>query len=263
MLNLSAVIPAQGALVAHTEDQVVAELAAGNACCPVISYGESETCQWSLSDLKVDGLTSTFRVHHQGKEMGTCQLPMPGLHNCLNGLAVIALLHFLGFEFSEIVQGLSSFEGVKRRQQIRGVVQGVTVIDDFAHHPTAVRETLNALRLAWPSNRLLVVFEPRTNSSRRAVFQATYTTAFAAADQVIIRKHVPLDTVPLSEQFSSPQLAADLQALGQEACCFDDTEAIVAYLKKTCQSGDIVVILSIGGFDGIHERLLTMLEQIE
>ncbi|WP_240194806.1 UDP-N-acetylmuramate:L-alanyl-gamma-D-glutamyl-meso-diaminopimelate ligase [Desulfobulbus rhabdoformis] len=255
-------IPPGGALVAHTEDPVVAELAANNAVCPVISYGTNESCQWFLTDLQVKGLSSSFRVHYQGKEIGTCQLPMPGLHNCLNGLAVIALLHRLGFTFEDIVQGLSSFEGVKRRQQIRGVVGGVTVIDDFAHHPTAVRETLNALRLAWPNNRLLVVFEPRTNSSRRAVFQSTYTTAFSAADKVLIRKHVPLDTVPLSEQFSSPQLAADLQTRGTEAYCFDDTEAILTFLEKTCRSGDIVVILSNGGFDGIHERLLTILGKL-
>ncbi len=251
-------IPAGGVLVAHIEDAVVAELAA-KAVCPVIGYGTGGACQWRLDELVVTGLSSEFSVYHQGVQLGRCRLPMPGKHNCLNALAVIALLHHLGFGFAEITSGLAAFEGVKRRQQIRGVVGGVTVIDDFAHHPTAVRETLSALRLAWPQNRLLVVFEPRTNSSRRAVFQQDYTCVFDAADQILIREHVPLDTLPLAEQFSSPQLAKDLQARGKAAQAFADTEAILETLVQTCHSGDVVVILSNGGFDNIHERLLTLL----
>ena len=253
-------IPPTGALVAHIEDPVVAELAASHAACAVISYGTSAHCEWYLDELSVNGLSSTFSVYHKTKKLGRCRLPMPGLHNCLNGLAVIALLHHLGFGFDDICNGLGSFEGVKRRQQIRGVVRGVTVIDDFAHHPTAVRETVNALRLAWPDNRLLVVFEPRTNSSRRAVFQADYARVFDGADRVFIREPVPLDTVPLEEQFSSSRLAADLRSLGKDAASYVDTDSILEALIQTCQGGDIVVILSNGGFDGIHERLLTLLK---
>lgn len=254
-------IPPEGALVAHLDDPVVAELAARNARCPVIGYGTGTGCEWRLSDLQVQGLNSTCSVHHQGRLLGRCHLPMPGLHNCLNGLAVIALLSRLGFGFEAIVAGLASFEGVKRRQQIRGVVRGITVIDDFAHHPTAVRETLNALRLAWPDNRLVVVFEPRTNSSRRAVFQQDYAGVFTAADRVLIRQHVPLDTMPLDEQFSASQLAADLAAQGKPARAYADTDAILDALVAECTSGDVVIILSNGGFDGIHERLLTLLRQ--
>jgi UDP-N-acetylmuramate: L-alanyl-gamma-D-glutamyl-meso-diaminopimelate ligase len=254
-------IPADGALVAHMEDPVVAGLAVAHAACPIVGYGTSADCEWRLGELNVNGLSSEFSVFHQGKRLGRCRLPMPGLHNCLNALAVIALLHRLGFVFDEIASGLASFEGVKRRQQIRGVVRGITVIDDFAHHPTAVRETLNALRLAWPDNRLFVVFEPRTNSSRRAVFQEDYARVFTAADRIYIRAHVPLETVPLEQQFSSSRLAADLRALGKVAQSFDKTDAIIAALAQTCQSGDIVVILSNGGFDGIHDRLLTRLGQ--
>lgn len=251
-------IPAAGVLVAHVDDAVVAELAA-QAACPVIGYGTGADCQWRLDQLVVTGLSSEFTVYHQGVQLGRCRLPMPGRHNCLNALAVIGLLHHLGFGFAEIANGLAAFEGVKRRQQIRGVVRGVTVIDDFAHHPTAVRETLSALRLAWPQNRLLVVFEPRTNSSRRAVFQQDYTCVFDGADQILIRQHVPLDTLPLEEQFSSPQLAKDLQARGKAAQAFVDTEAILATLAQCCTTGDVVVILSNGGFDGIHDRLLSLL----
>jgi len=253
-------IPAEGALVAHIEDPVVAELAPA-ARCPVIGYGVGAACEWRLADLQAHGLASDFAVHHHGQLLGRCRLPMPGLHNALNALAVIALLSRLGFAFERIVDGLSSFEGVKRRQQIRGVVRGVTVVDDFAHHPTAVRETLNALRLAWPDNRLVVVFEPRTNSSRRAVFQQDYARVFGAADQVLIREPVPLENLPLNEQFSSAQLAATLRSNGIKAKSFPDTDAILDVLSRASQPGDIVAILSNGGFDGIHERLLTLLGQ--
>ncbi len=252
-------IPPQGALVAHLDDPVVAELAKV-ALCPVIGYGRGSGCEWRVVDLQVRGLASEFTVVHRGQPLGRCRLPMPGVHNCLNALAVIALLSHLGFAFETIVQGLASFEGVKRRQQVRGVVRGITVVDDFAHHPTAVRETLQALRLAWPDTRLVVVFEPRTNSSRRAVFQQDYATVFGSADQVLIREHVPLETVPISEQFSSGQLAADLALRGIQAHAYADTEAILDALARQCQPGDVVVILSNGGFDNIHQRLLTLLE---
>ena len=253
-------IPPDGALVAYTDDPVVAELAA-QARCPVIGYGLSEHCDWRLVAHSASGLTSEFAVVRHGQALGRCRLPMPGRHNGLNALAVIALLSHLGFDFAAITAGLAAFEGVKRRQQIRGVAGGVTVVDDFAHHPTAVRETLAALRLAWPNSRLIAVFEPRTNSSRRAVFQEQYAAVFHAADLVVIRQHVPLDTVPLNQQFSSSRLAADLRDRGVQALALADTDAILAHLKGHCRSGDVVAILSNGGFDGIHDRLLAQLGQ--
>ncbi len=252
-------IPADGVLVACLDDPVVAETAA-LAACPVISYGTGEQCRWQLRDLEVRGLSSRFAVYRDGQLFGRFTLPMPGLHNGLNALAVIALMDHLGFTANAIGIGLASFEGVRRRQQIRGVAGGVTVIDDFAHHPTAVRETVNALRLAWPGRRLIVVFEPRTNSSRRAVFQQQYSSAFAGADLVLVREHLPLDSVPPSEQFSSSRLVRDLQARGLAAHYFADTDAILDFLAGQCCEGDVVAILSNGGFDNIHQRLLSRLQ---
>jgi UDP-N-acetylmuramate: L-alanyl-gamma-D-glutamyl-meso-diaminopimelate ligase len=251
-------IPPAGVLAICMDDPVAAGLA-GSARCPVVGYGMGADCEWQLTDLRAKDLSIEFTVMHRGNPLGRCTLPMPGRHNGLNALAVIALLHHFGFGFDAIVASLAAFEGVKRRQQVRGVIRGVTVIDDFAHHPTAVRETLHALRLAWPENRLIVVFEPRTNSSRRAVFQEQYTCVFGDADQVLVREHVPLDGVPMSEQFSSVRLAADLAAQGVSARAFPDTEAILAELSDLCRTGDVVVILSNGGFDNIHERLLAQL----
>ena len=255
-------IPVRGALVAHLDDPVVAELAR-EARCPVIGYGLADGYEWRYDDFEPRGLASEFSVFRRGQLQGRCRLPMPGRHNALNALAVIALLTRLGFPFASIAAGLGSFEGVKRRQQVRGVAGGVTVVDDFAHHPTAVRETLQALRLAWPDSRLVVVFEPRTNSSRRAVFQDDYAGVFGDADRTLIRAHVPLDTVPADEQFSSARLAGDLRARGLQAEACADTDAILDALAGSCRSGDVVAILSNGGFDNIHERLLARLGQAD
>lgn len=248
-------IPSDGVLVAHTDDPVVRELAE-QARCPVISYGFEKGCQWQVEDISVTGLRSTFRLRRDNGLQTTCTIPMPGRHNVLNATAVIALMEHLGFSLEVIARGLKSFEGVKRRQQIRGCAAGITVVDDFAHHPTAVRETVHALRQAWPDNTLIIVFEPRTNSSRRAVFQNDYVSAFTGADQVIVRNHIPLDDIPLEEQFSTIQLVQEIRATGIKADHFDDTDGIVDYLDQHARQGDVVVVLSNGGFDNIHERLL-------
>ena len=158
-----------------------------------------------------------------------------------------------------IKKGVASFEGVKRRQQIRGEVNAITVIDDFAHHPTAVRETVRALKLAWPDRRLVIVFEPRTNSSRRSIFQDQYTAAFDEADIVVVREHVPLDNVPADQQFSSKQLVEDLASTGKNAHYFSDTDQILGFLSELSLPGDVVAILSNGGFDNIHQRFLDIL----
>ncbi|MGX9727256.1 MAG: UDP-N-acetylmuramate:L-alanyl-gamma-D-glutamyl-meso-diaminopimelate ligase [Candidatus Electronema sp. VV] len=248
-------IPKEGALVACMDDPIVAETA---ALCSgqIIGYGTGANCRWRLADFAANGLGSTFAAHKDSNLFGEFTLPMPGKHNALNALAVIALLEHVGLSCEEIRCGLASFEGVKRRQQVRGEVNGITVIDDFAHHPTAVRETISALRLAWPERRLLVVFEPRTNTSRRAVFQRDYETAFAGADMVVVREIMPLDHAAPGDSFSSQQLAAALNEQGIPAEYFPDTDTILAFLLKQARPGDVIAILSNGGFDNIHVRLL-------
>ena len=251
-------IPAHGVLVAHTDDEVVRELV-GHARCPVVSYGLEDNCRWQVKEVTAQGLSTTFSLVFDSKNVGEFTLPMPGVHNVLNATAVIALLHHLGFPLDAVRQGLATFEGVKRRQQIRGCVAGVTVIDDFAHHPTAVKETVKALRMAWPASRLIIVFEPRTNSSRRSIFQQDYAVAFQGADQVIVREHIPLDDIPGEQQFSSITLVKDLEERGLEAAYFPDTDAIITHVAGVATDGDVIAVLSNGGFDNIHDRLLTML----
>jgi UDP-N-acetylmuramate: L-alanyl-gamma-D-glutamyl-meso-diaminopimelate ligase len=258
--NFIRLLPPEGLLVACLDDPVVAELVADSPA-RVIGYGSKAAASWRLGEVQAAGLTSSFPVWKDGLLRGEFTLPMPGQHNALNALAVIALLTELGLAHEEISQGLISFQGVKRRQQIRGEVQGITVVDDFAHHPTAVRETIRALRLAWPQRRLLIVFEPRTNTSRRAIFQHEYARAFAGADMVLVREIVPLAYATPDGNFSSEQLAAALNQQGIPAHFFPDTEGILDFLFKKAQSGDVIAILSNGGFDNIHQRLLERLER--
>lgn len=253
-----ALIPPDGVLVACMDDPVVAELAT-RAVCPVLSYGSDPGCLYQMGDLKVHGLVSEFTVSKQGVELGRFTLPLPGRHNSLNGTAVIALMDYLGFTVGAISRGFSTFEGVKRRQQIRGEVNGILVIDDFAHHPTAVRETINALRLAWPEKRLIIVFEPRTNSSRRDIFQERYAESFAGSDMVVVREPVPLADIPAEKQFSSERLVQDLRYRDLDAWYFPDTETILDFLVGHARENDVVAIFSNGGFDSIHERLLSRL----
>jgi len=253
-----AIMPQDGCVVACFDSPVGKEITA-RAPCPVIGYGTNNEAEWSLSELEVKPGATFFTVRHRGEFYSRCKSPMPGRHNALNALAVIAVLQRLGLDADTITSGLSSFEGVRRRQEVRGSVNNITVIDDFAHHPTAVRETLAALRQAYAGHRLVAVFEPRTNSSRRQIFQKDYVTAFDAADLVIVREPVPLPDFPVDQLFSSRQLAADLACRNIQALSFADTDEILAHLQDILLPGDVVAILSNGGFDNIHIRLLDML----
>ncbi len=251
-------LPADGLIVAHLDDPNVAEVLA-DAPCEVQGYGFSPDLTWSLADVRADQGLTHFQVNHQGKPWAALAVQMPGRHNCLNSLAVTAVLHRLGLAPEQINSALSSFGGVKRRQEVRGIEGGITVIDDFAHHPTAVRETLAALKDAYAGQRLVTVFEPRTNSSRLAIFQEDYISAFDAADLILIRNPLPLENVPAAELFSSIQLASDLRTRGLDTRTFADTDLILAHLMTILTAGDVVAILSNGGFDNIHSRLLEQL----
>jgi len=252
------IIPANGCLVACLDDPLVREIIK-EAKCRVIGYGFQPELDWRLENVQVKPGSTHFDVIRHGKPYATFKSPMPGRHNGLNSLAVIAVLAQLGIDKQAIIDGLQNFEGVKRRQEIRGVVDGITVIDDFAHHPTAVRETLLALKEAYIGHRLLAVFEPRTNSSRRRVFQKTYVASFDHADQVITKEPIALTNIPEEQRFSSRELTEDLVTRGKDALYFGTTDEIIEYLISHSREGDVIVILSNGGFDNIHTRLLDRL----
>ncbi len=256
--RLMTIMPKDGCIVACYDSPVVQEIVA-KAPCPVLSYGMDEGSDWSIRNLDVTPEGTFFDVVHKGRLFSPCKSPMPGQHNALNGLAVIAVLDRLGLDKKAITSGLSSFEGVCRRQEVRGVVNSITVIDDFAHHPTAVRETLTALKQAYKGHRLVAVFEPRTNSSRRQIFQKDYVSSFDQADLVFVREPLPLPDFPADQLFSSKQLASDLTARNIAARSFAGTDQILEHLQDTLLPGDVVAILSNGGFDDIHTRLLHIL----
>ncbi len=256
--KLVALMPSDGTLIANLNDPVVAEVCQG-AACPVLGYGEGQGLTWTLTGLEVRAEGTSFTALKDGVAFGRFTSRMPGRHNAMNTLAVVAVLARLGFTAEAIAEHLPRFPGVRRRQEVRGEVRGVTVIDDFAHHPTAVRETLTALRAAYPGRRLVAVFEPRTNSSRRRVFQDDYVLVFDQADEILIKEPQPLAILAEEERFSGCQLSRELEQRGHRAACFADTDAIIATLSRNSKDGDVIAIMSNGGFDNIHTRLLDAL----
>jgi UDP-N-acetylmuramate: L-alanyl-gamma-D-glutamyl-meso-diaminopimelate ligase len=249
-------LPPDGLLIANFDDKNVVDIAA-EAPCAVESYGLDPSYTWALDTIQIDNAISRFDVLKNGKLWSAMTVGLPGRHNCLNSLAVCAVMHHLDISPSTINKGLESFAGVKRRQEVRGIERGITVIDDFAHHPTAVRETLAALKSGYSDRRLVTVFEPRTNSSRRAIFQKDYAAAFDSADLILLKEPSPIEGLEKEDLFSSAMLASDLINNGKMAAeAFETTDDILNRLKNILQEGDVVAILSNGGFDNIHVRLL-------
>lgn len=199
-----------------------------------------------------------FRLLRREEDLGLFTLPMAGEHNVRNALAAIAVGVDVGIPIDTLREGLSMFLGVKRRLEVVGTRRGVTVYDDFAHHPTAVAETLRAMRTAAPGRRLWAIFEPRSASSCRRVFQADFARAFAGADQVVLAS-VFRSSLPEAERLSEAELIRDLGRAGVPARHIPTVDAIVAALTAEARDGDVVVIMSNGGFDGIHRKLIEAL----
>ncbi len=181
---------------------------------------------------------------------------MPGGHNLGNFLACAAAAQEIGIDPAAIQRAMTNFSGVKRRQEIRGIKRGITVMDDFAHHPTAVKETIAALKPLYREGRLIAVFEPRTNTSMRTFFQDIYPEAFTQADMVFVCQPCSKKVIPQSQRFSIETLVRDIQKAGGNAHGFASVEEILDFLPGNLQSGDLVLIMSNGGFDNIHDRLL-------
>ncbi len=256
--RLLSIIPEDGLLVAYGPDSRVREILP-QARCPVQTYGPDSRWDWHLEALEISGERSGFKVYHGNQYVTSFDSPLAGQHNALNFLSLLPILLRIGLSPDDIAKGLAGFQGVHRRQEIRGEQAGVTVIDDFAHHPTAVRETIQSIRTRYRGRRLIAVFEPRTNTSRRNIFQQEYPVSFDGADVILIREAPGLEKIPEEERFSSSRLVEDLVASGKRACYFSDTDGILAFLSSGLRKGDVVLIMSNGGFDDIHERLLDVL----
>lgn len=253
-------MPGDATLIAFGDDPVVCELI--RTCpCRVQTYGTGDGLFWKLEELEVDPPWTRFSVRRDGRPHGRFSTPMMGSHNALNALSTIAMADRMQLPIAAVEEALKTFAGVRRRQEVRGESAGVTVLDDFAHHPTAVRETLRAVLPHYPGRRLIAVFEPRTHSSMRKVFQQVYTKVFDPAALVCIREPSMLHKVPARERFSAERLVADLQRRGQNAHYFTGTDEILDFLEQRLLPGDVVLIMSNGGFDNIHERLLERLRE--
>ncbi len=251
-------MPEEALLIACDGSPTVQELAA-QAPCWTTSYGFEKRSPWRLENVRPDPPWTHLEVTARGEPFGTFKTPLMGRHNALNALSVIAVAHDLRIPKDFVSEALKTFEGIKRRQELRGIKRGITVIDDFAHHPTEVRETLAAVRAFYANRRIVAVFEPRTNSSMRKVFQTAYPNSFDDADLICIRKPPMLHKIPAEDRFSSEQLTTDLVNRGKRAFYFPNTDAIIEHIAHVAQPEDVILIMSNGGFDNIHERLLERL----
>ncbi len=229
---------------------------------PVLTYSGKGVAgaRFGVGKTKQEGEWNCFEITDGGKVIDELKLRIPGAHNVSNAIAVYVLCRELGLSAAEVKRGFESFSGVKRRQEERGEVRGVLVIDDFAHHPTAVKETLQALKRRYAGRRMTAVFEPRSATSRRKIFQKDYADAFSEADQVFIAAPYDQTKIQASDQFSSDQLVGDLAGRGKKAAVMPTVEEGVAAVARASQKGDLIAVLSNGGFGGFIPKLLDALK---
>ncbi len=255
MVNL---LPKRGRLIAFDGSQAVSECCA-KAFCSVERYGFAADSFWRVSNLSQRGSVTRWTLHRGGEVFAELEMPMAGEHNALNATAAAALAAGQGIPAAAIRKALRTFKSVKRRLEVRAEVAGVTVIDDFAHHPTAIRETLRALRGAYPATglggRLWAVLEPRSNTLRRNVFEAELIESLANADEVVIAEVFKSEAIPVAERLEPERVLDGLRRRGAAARMCADAEAIVLSITPELREGDVVAVLSNGGFGGIYEKL--------
>ncbi len=257
-------MPREGTIVAALAHEGVRDVVRG-APCRVVGYGVGSggDFDYAATDLSSDERGTRFVLRGPGGAAVSTLVPLYGAHNIENAVAGLGAVVELGVPLADAAAALAQFRGVRRRLEVRGEARGVTVLDDFAHHPTAVSATLEAVRARYPGRRVVAIFEPRTNTSRRKVFQQQYAQSFDRAGTVVIRivPDTPIysATGEVTERFSAEQLAADITARGVPAVALPDVDAIVAHIAATAQPGDVAVVMSNGDFGGVWEKLLAAL----
>ncbi len=253
--KLVALVPNDGLILACvSQPRVLPRTKGARARVETYSARPGADALWCAKDLEVTPQGTRFSLTRGGEGLGRYDLPLYGVYNVENAVAAAATALSLGLSSAELAQGLATFKGVARRQSVRTEIGGVRVIDDFAHHPTAVQETLAGLRARFPQGRLIAVFEPRSATSSRAYFQEDYARAFGVASEVIIAG-VGRPEIPAAERLDIERLAKDISASGVPASNIAGVEDIVAKLSASRRSGDTIVIMSNGGFGGIFEKL--------
>jgi UDP-N-acetylmuramate: L-alanyl-gamma-D-glutamyl-meso-diaminopimelate ligase len=251
-------VPRRGRILAWGESTDLKE-AVSKAFCTVETFGLTPDCDWCAGDIQWHDSATEFRVVYKGGEVTRIRMPVVGRHNVLDALAAIALACGRGIECEAIERALATFQSVRRRMEIKGEANGVLVVEDFAHHPTAIRLTLEAARTRWPDRKLWAAFEPRSNTMRRKVFQTALTDSLAVADAVAIG---PVDRPRLladSERLSPDEIAGTLQNHGCEAKAFASADEIADYFASNAKPGDLVMVMSNGSFGGLCVKLLDRL----
>jgi UDP-N-acetylmuramate: L-alanyl-gamma-D-glutamyl-meso-diaminopimelate ligase len=237
--------------------------AAEKAFCPVETYGFSIGNDWVANELTVEGSGMRFRVTHKGKPFGEFVLAASGRHNVLNAMAAMVVAHGRGIGTSDLAKALATFQSVKRRMDVKGEVGRILVVDDFAHHPTAVTATVEAARARWPGRRVWAILEPRSNSMRRRVFQESLPRALALADRVVLGGVFRAQQLGDENRLDPESVAESVRALGKDAEVLAGSDAISDHLVREAKPGDLLLIMSNGSFDGLCEKLLKKLKTSE
>lgn len=248
------IVPSEGMVLVNADDENCLDVA--KTCpAPLVEVGFSQNAANQIRNARHLAGGSEFELF--GEKFF---LPMLGEFNIRNAAMAASAAHFYGISSAAIADALACFQGIRRRQEIRGVVRDITIIDDFGHHPTAIRQTLTGLRQQYPQSRLWAIFEPRSNTTRRAVFQQSLPEALATADGVFLSSVARIEQLAPQDRLDPEKVVADLQAKGLSAFYEAGANEIVARISTMLQSGDVVVVFSNGGFDNIHEKLLTRLK---
>jgi UDP-N-acetylmuramate: L-alanyl-gamma-D-glutamyl-meso-diaminopimelate ligase len=254
-------VPRRGRIVAWGESPQV-KAAVAKAFCPVETFGLSPDCDWYAGDILWHDQATEFRVVYRGSEVSRIRMPVAGRHNVLDALAATALAYGRGVECEAIEQAFATFKSVRRRMEIKGEAAGILVVEDFAHHPTAIRLTLEGARTRWPGRKIWAAIEPRSNTMRRKVFQDALPEALSLADRVLIGPVNRAQLLSDEERLSPEAIAENLQQHGRPAKAFASAADVAEYLAANANPGDLVLVMSNGSFDGLCAKLLEKLKAL-
>jgi UDP-N-acetylmuramate: L-alanyl-gamma-D-glutamyl-meso-diaminopimelate ligase len=254
-------VPRKGKIIAYDANKNVDECVA-KALCPVEKYGMKEDSFWRITNLKFEPERTTWTVLRDGTEPVDFEFALAGEYNVLNATAAVAMAANFDIDPLVIGEALKSFKSVKRRLEIKAEIDDITIIDDFAHHPTAIAATLGALRVRYPGRRLWAIFEPRSNTLRRKVLQKELVNSLAVADEIVLTPIFKPEAVPEDERLTTAAVVSGIREAGKPAREIADADAIVQEIARELRSGDVVAILSNGGFGGIYEKLPRKLEEL-
>ncbi len=261
-------VPCRGRIIAfdgvagNASESPSLERCLAKAFCPVERYGVGTRANWRIQDLRLNSECTNWKVLHDGKAWADFEFALAGEYNVWNATAAAAMAFSCGIPRDAIASGLHTFKSVKRRLEVKAQVNGITIVDDFAHHPTAIAETLKALRARYPGSRVWAILEPRSNTLRRRVLQNDLARSLAMADEIVVAGVFRSEAIPENDRLELPALAAEIERNGRRARLLPDADTIVKNVAPEMRSGDVVAILSNGGFGAIYEKLPARLREL-